>query len=143
MRQLSKKTFKTILDNAPLLCVDIVAEHKGKYLLVKRKNRPFKGTFWLPGGRVIKNETIVEAVKRKMKEETGLNVKILQPLGYFEYFFKDHELNLKNGYHPVSIVYLVELPSLRVNLDSQSSNWKLVKNLPKKFAIKPFNKYGK
>jgi len=141
MKKLTKKTFKTILDNAPLLCVDIIAKHKGKYLLVKRKNKPLKGAFWLPGGRVLKSETIAMAVKRKMKEETGLKAKLIRPLGYFEYFFKSHELGLKNGYHPVSIVYLVKPLSLKVKLDRQSSDWKLAKNLPKKFKIKPFNKY--
>ena len=141
MEKLTKKTFKTILDNTPLLCVDIVVRHKGKYLLVKRKNWPLKGIFWLPGGRVFKGETIAMAVKRKNKEETRLKVKLIRPLGYFEYFFKSHELSLKNGYHPVSIVYLVEPLSLKIKLDKQSSDWKFAKKLPPKFIIKPFNKH--
>jgi len=143
MKKLSRKTFKIILDNVPLLCVDIVAKHKRKYLLVKRKNRPLKGTFWPPGGRVLRNETIEEAVRRKMREETGLRVKLIRPLGYFEYFFKSHAIALKNGYHSISIVYLVKPLSLKVELDSQSSDWKLAENLPKKFIIKPFHTYGK
>lgn len=143
MKKLSNKTFKTILNNVPLLCVDIVAKHKGKYLLVKRRNKPLKGTFWLPGGRVLKNETMERAVRRKMREETGLNIELIRPLGYFEYCFKDHAIALKNGYHTVSIVYLVKPLSLKVELDSQSSDWKLAKKLPKKFTVKPFNTYGK
>jgi colanic acid biosynthesis protein WcaH len=132
------KSYKKIVDVIPILCVDIVVRHKGKFLLVKRNNEPLKGEWWVPGGRLLKGETIENAAKRKMKEETGINIKIIKPLGYFEEHFKKNKFGLKSGIHTLSIVILAEPLSLNIKLDEQSSDWKFEKTLPKDFIIKSF-----
>lgn len=56
----------------PKLAVDCIILLDNKVLLIKRKNRP-KG--WaLPGGFVNYGETVEAAVRREVKEETGLDI---------------------------------------------------------------------
>ncbi len=53
-----------------------------KILLVKRNCEPFKGFWHVVGGEVQDKESFEEALKREFKEETGLDVKIGDALGF-------------------------------------------------------------
>lgn len=55
-----------------------VVIHENKVLLVKLTYGPAKGKWLIPGGMVDPGETLGEAVKREIKEETGVQVK---PIG--------------------------------------------------------------
>ena len=67
----------------PKLTVDGIIIDKKKILLIKRKKTPFKGLWALPGGFVEYGETVEEAVKREIYEETGLTTQIKQLLGVY------------------------------------------------------------
>ena len=138
MKVIPTDFYRKIVDVIPILCVDVVIRDKDKFLLVKREKEPLRGRWWVPGGRVLKGETITTAAKRKMKEELGINVKLLEPLGYYEKHFKKNEFGLESGIHTVSIVVLAKLLSLKVKLDNQSSAWRFSKSLPRDFKVKPF-----
>lgn len=50
-------------------------EHNGQILLLHRQNHILEGNKWgIPGGKVEKNETILQAAIREVKEETGLDI---------------------------------------------------------------------
>ena len=68
------------------LTVDAAVLDENKICLVKRKEDPFKGSWHLPGGFVRKGENLIEAVKRKAKEETGLEVEVKDPIGVYELY---------------------------------------------------------
>jgi colanic acid biosynthesis protein WcaH len=138
MKEIPTDFYSKIVDTIPIPCVDVVIKDKGKFLLVKREREPLKGRWWVPGGRVLKGEAITTAVKRKMKEELGINVKVLEPLGYYEKHFKKNEFGLESGIHTVSIVVLAKPLSSKIKLDNQSSAWRFSKSLPRDFKIKPF-----
>ena len=129
--------YTAILEVLPLLCVDVAIVHQSKYLLVKRKNKPAKEKWWVPGGRVMKGETMEDAVRRKVKEELEIEIKILSVLGYYENMWTKNESDVIGGLHTVSIVFLATPLNMTVSLDNQSSEWKLSKRLPKRFFIKP------
>ena len=135
-----REEYKKIIDVLPILCVDIMVQNsKGEYLLVKRANEPLKGQWWVIGGRVLKGETLVEAAIRKVKEEVGFLVNTVKPIGYYEEISHTNHFSSVTPLHSVSVVFLVNMDgSQKVKLDSQSSDWKYSKELPKGLSIKPF-----
>ena len=73
---LPEKLYKRFTRSLPLFCVDIIAKSDKGIILGKRKNEPAKGQYWLPGGRLHFRESFEDCAKRKMKEETGFDVKV-------------------------------------------------------------------
>jgi 8-oxo-dGTP diphosphatase len=65
-----------ILPKTPAVAVDTIVEEDGKILLIKRKNPPFKDMWALPGGFVEYGEAVEDALKRELKEETGIEARI-------------------------------------------------------------------
>ncbi len=131
--------YRDILKHLPILCVDIAIKIDGGYLLVKRKNEPKKDKWWVPGGRLHKGETAEEAARRKVKEETGLDIKGIMPIGYYECVFRKSSFGeILGGYHALSIVFLCRADKGEVLLDKQSSGWKIGK-LPGDFKIRNFS----
>ena len=54
----------------------LICNDEGQLLLLKRnpnRLKSIKGVWDLPGGRVQKNESLEDALKREVREETGLN----------------------------------------------------------------------
>ena len=52
-------------------------------LLIKRKYEPFKGKWAIPGGFVLNDESLEEAVERELIEETGVEINYLEQLYTF------------------------------------------------------------
>jgi ADP-ribose pyrophosphatase YjhB (NUDIX family) len=77
----------------PILCVDLIIEQGNSILLIKRKNNPLKDTWWFPGGRIGKGETIEETSIRKAREEVGLQCTVRSIIGIEDtYFLKTPEM---------------------------------------------------
>jgi ADP-ribose pyrophosphatase YjhB (NUDIX family) len=62
----------------------------GKVLFVRRNYEPSKGTWTLPGGFAEHIETLDEAVKRELREETGVEVKVLGVVGVRTRYTEKH-----------------------------------------------------
>lgn len=78
--------------------VGCVIEREGKILLALRNNEPFKDYWCMPGGHIDFGETPEEAVKREVKEETGLDI---EPK-FLDYYNEFHE---DIGWHAVVLVF--------------------------------------
>ena len=104
--------FKTVIDNTPLVSVDLIVKHKGKVLLGKRVNKPAQGYWFTLGGRVLKNEPIENAIKRIGKLELGIipenNPKFI---GVFEHLYDDSIFDAVST-HYVNLGYEVEVSGL-------------------------------
>jgi len=67
----------------PIPTVDTIIQKGSQILLVKRKKEPFKGLFALPGGFVNEGERVEDAAKREAKEETSLDIELVNILGVY------------------------------------------------------------
>lgn len=82
------------------LCGGAVVTDGGRLLLVLRRNDPGRGLWSLPGGRVEPGETVEAAVRREVREETGLDVRVGRLLGVVvrgDYLIHDHEAYVEGG----------------------------------------------
>ncbi len=68
---------------APLASVEIIIQKDGDIVLIKREGPPFRGKWKLPGGMVEYGQTVEEAAMRESKEETSLDVELIDILGVY------------------------------------------------------------
>jgi len=101
--------------NTPYLTTDGIVEiynTSEKFLgivLIQRKNRPLGVA--LPGGFVDVGESVEDAVKREMKEEISLDVKIKKLFGVYSDPTRDKR------FHTVSVVYICKAYGIPVGAD--------------------------
>ncbi|MBI2545213.1 MAG: NUDIX hydrolase [Candidatus Aenigmarchaeota archaeon] len=129
MKILSKKDFNIVFSKTARVTVDLVIKDERGVLLIKRDIYPDIGTWHLPGGTVHYKEKILDAVKRKAKEETGLQVKIEKFLGVCE-----HMKWRSPGYsHIIDLVFLCKPLKGKLKGDSRygGEELKFFKKIPK------------
>lgn len=87
----------------PALAADcVVFDKAGRLLLIRRRNPPFQGQYALPGGFVEYGERMEEAALRELREETGIEGRIVRLVGVYSRPDRD-----PRG-HCVSAVYLID-----------------------------------
>jgi 8-oxo-dGTP diphosphatase len=75
----------------PFLAVSAAIVRDGRILVVRRARPPAHGLFSLPGGLVETGETLTEAVRREVAEETGLAIEPIALAGFREAIMRDSE----------------------------------------------------
>jgi 8-oxo-dGTP diphosphatase len=68
----------------PIVGVGGVVIEDGRALLIRRGNEPLMGQWSIPGGTLELGETLVEGTARELKEETGLEVRVLGMIEAFD-----------------------------------------------------------
>ncbi len=104
----------------PLLAADCAAfDSKGRVLLIRRGNPPYKGRHALPGGFVDIGETVEDACRRELMEETGVEARALELVG----IYSDPARDPRN--HTCAVVYLTRLTSAKpvAGDDAASAEW--------------------
>ena len=122
---LDKETFSTVIESTPLVSIDLVVMNQnGEALLGQRLNRPAKDFWFVPGGRIQKNETLETAFQRLTLDELGTTFTIdqAQLLGPFTHLYDDYVFGTAFGTHYVAIAYILEVNSDELNLPLQEQH---------------------
>lgn len=85
--------FRQIIDATPLVSVDLLVRNgNNEILLGKRLNRPAQGFWFVPGGRIRKNEIIADAISRVARSEIGIELKRTDGnlIGAFDHIYEDN-----------------------------------------------------
>ena len=127
---LDKETFSTVIDSTPLVSIDLVVKNKqGQALLGERLNKPAKGSWFVPGGRILKNEPLCTAFKRLTLDELGQEFSITDArlLGPFDHFYNDNVFGDEFSTHYVAIAYVItldeQLEKLPMNVQHGAYQW--------------------
>ena len=127
--KMEEKYILEIIKATPLVSVDLIIRNPSeKVLLGKRTNRPAKGYWFVPGGRIIKNETINQALKRISEVEVGLDLSAEAPslLGAYDHIYEDNFLNVIGiNTHYVALAFIITLKQeIEVKPDEQHMAFK-------------------
>ncbi|TNI91984.1 GDP-mannose mannosyl hydrolase [Aeromonas allosaccharophila] len=105
---LDKAQFQQIVAATPLISLDLIVRNgQGQVLLGRRLNRPAQGYWFVPGGRVRKDESLDTAFLRLTQEELGLAASrdSARLLGHYEHFYADNFSGTEFTTHYVVLGY--------------------------------------
>jgi colanic acid biosynthesis protein WcaH len=126
---LDQQTFSTVIKSSPLVSIDLVViNQSGQALLGQRLNRPAKGFWFVPGGRILKNESLASAFKRLTHDELGTEFAIEQATlqGPYDHFYNDNVFGEEFSTHYVAISFVIKLtqPLSNLPMDVQHNGYK-------------------
>lgn len=102
----------------------IISKYKGKYIFVKHRKRT---TWEIPGGKREKNETILEAAKRELFEETSaIDFEIKE--------ICDYSVTSDNNVTKYGRLYYAKIKTLKEKLEFEIEKIELLENLPKELT---------
>ena len=109
------------LPKTPALTTDcVIFDGKSRVLLFRRGHEPYAGSYALPGGFVEIGETVENACRREVQEETGIEVDQLRLVGVYSDPARD-----PRG-HTVSVAFatvLLRATAPRSGSDAASAEW--------------------
>lgn len=97
----------------PVVGVGGVVIENGRALLIRRGTEPLLGQWSIPGGTLELAESLQQGVARELREETGLEVRVLELIEVFDRIFSENELaptkeKPRPRFHFVIVDYLCE-----------------------------------
>lgn len=132
-KPLNDKDFIGIIRNTPLVAIDlIIRNHKGEVLLGFRKNGPAKAKWFVPGGRIRKNERLNDAFKRITFSELNrvIERKEAQLQNVYEHIYRNESKFEVDGLdtHYVVLAYVIkEMEMLDLPENDQHSKFEWMK----------------
>ena len=133
---LDPQDFERIIRCTPLVSIDIIVRSRdGRVLVGRRKNEPARNHFFVPGGRITKNESLQAAFKRITLAELGFLMEFKQArfIGVFEHIYKENVFEKQGfGTHYIVLAYELILSDAPASFPTQQHEdyvWKTEREL--------------
>ncbi len=124
---LPEEEYQKLMDISPICTVDVLFfnKDKNKTLLFKRTSKPAQNKYFSIGGRLWKNEKMIDCAKRQTYAESGLKIDKKQLIfgGVVEDIHPDSKYPGIN-YHAINIVYGYILGSQEIKFDHQHNDYR-------------------
>lgn len=139
---LEKDDFLDVIAKTPLVSIDlIIKDSNDRALLGYRNNHPARGFWFVPGGRIRKNETLAQAMKRIALNELRIEISIKDAtlLGAYDHMYDDN-FDAKQGIttHYIVLGYEIKLPckqEIKNDIQHSEIQWWSIEDLLKSEAV--------
>ena len=125
---LPPETFRLVVQSTPQVAIDLIVRASDKKILLgKRVNRPAQGYWFVPGGRILKDESVKLTFERLLDIELAIRPEdiSIRPLGIYQHFYPDNFSGDNFGTHYVVLAYEISLLNMPCSLpDIQHSDYK-------------------
>jgi len=130
MAWMAPAEFAQVVRLTPLVSIDLILrDSEGKVLVGLRTNEPAKGLWFVPGGRIEKDERLADAFARILSVETGLSLPMTQSrlLGVYEHLYDANRFEAPGyGTHYVVIARELRLdrrPDIKTDDQHSAMRW--------------------
>jgi len=142
---LSDEEWMFSVKNLPIIAIDLIIKNKKSEILMGRRlNNPAKNFFFVPGGRIFKNEKIKDAFERVSLDELGKTYQIKDSkfINYFEHFYPNSLWRDKNitTHYVVLAFELNSGPNDEFNLNTQHNEFEWISK--ENYKIFKIHKYS-
>ncbi len=104
-----------------IVAITAVIKYNDKFLIVKRNSKEiaYPGKWTIPGGKAEKGESIIDVLKREIKEEVGLDI------GDEKEFLRDYTFVRPDKHNVIGFTFLVTASSddVRLGEDFEDFKW--------------------
>ena len=127
---LENEEWKFCVNRLPIIAIDLIIKNKHSEILMGRRlNNPAKNSFFVPGGRIFKNEKIEDAIERISNNEISKTYKIKDAsfINYFEHFYPNSLWEEKDiSTHYIVLAFSIKTNKEAFNLKNQHSEFKWI-----------------
>jgi len=107
----------------PVVGVGAVVVRGDRALIIRRGHEPRKGEWSLPGGHLHLGESLGDAVRREVKEETGLDVELGPMVETFDRVHRDPDGRIRYHFVIVDFVCAAPIGEAVAGSDAEAVAW--------------------
>ncbi len=105
-----------------IVAITAIVKFGDKFLILKRNPHEiaYPGKWTVPGGKMERGEIVMDALKREIKEETGLEIEDKKK------FLRDYTFVRPDGHNVIGLVFLVDALSDEIILNEDFDDFKWI-----------------